>query len=43
MAQRRGDEWIFNPSDHEPLPAGTGVVFLAGPEGRRALERAAHA
>lgn len=43
MALRRDGEWIFNPGAVEPLPAGTGLIFLAGPEGRVALEGAARA
>lgn len=36
-------EWVFNPEGSQILPAGTGVVFLASPEGREALEAAARA
>jgi len=44
MALRRADgQWIFNPKGTHPLPAGTEMVILAGPDGRAALEAAAQA
>jgi len=36
----RDGQWVFNPAEAEPLPAGTGVVFLGSPDAREALERA---
>jgi len=36
----RDGEWVFNPAEAQPLPAGTGVVFLGSPDAREALEQA---
>jgi voltage-gated potassium channel len=44
MAVRRSDgEWVFDPPDAQPLPAGTAVIFMGQPEARAALEQAATA
>jgi len=40
LALRDGSRWVFNPEEQHPLRAGMTLVFMATPEGRRAVESA---
>jgi len=39
LAVRDHGKWVFNPQGDYALKPGNSIVFMAGPEGRKALER----